>query len=139
MCRMGEEGYSCISITTCPCINTFNVLWWCLVVCFLLAWTKKNNKKNNLFVCLYLNVFTLLFFINLLLLIVSKIQKYIKSKKSKKFDWHYCVLLQAYFALYFCIIGLVPLYKWPYAFMSVTCSLCTHIFMGEILTFMWLL
>ena len=43
-----------------------------------------------------------MFSINLLLLIVLKIQKHIKSRKSKKFDRHYYVLSQAFFALYLC-------------------------------------
>ena len=35
---VGEEGYSCISITTCPCINSSYVVWLCLVVCLLVVW-----------------------------------------------------------------------------------------------------
>ena len=52
------------------------------------------------------NVFTLFFFFfkcfyivafdQSFLAFVSKIQKHIKSRKSKKFDRHYCVLSQAY-------------------------------------------
>ena len=29
MCRVGEEGYSCISIITCPCINSFDRMRHC--------------------------------------------------------------------------------------------------------------
>ena len=103
-----EEGYSCISITTCPCINTSYVLWLCLIVCFLLACV-----ENCLFVCFTLNVFTLLFFFffyQSFLAFVSKIQKHIKSRKSKMFDRHYYVSSQAYFALYLCTNGLVHLW-----------------------------
>ena len=46
MWRVGEEGYSCISTTTCPCINTSHVVWLCLVVCLLFVWV-----DNWLFVC----------------------------------------------------------------------------------------
>ena len=56
-----------------------------------------------------LNVFTLLLFDQSFLAFMSKIQKHIKSRKSKKFDQHYCVLSQTYFALYFCTNGLVHL------------------------------
>ena len=48
----GEEGYSCISITTCPCINTSYVVWLCLVVCLLVVWV-----DNWLFVCFCINCF----------------------------------------------------------------------------------
>ena len=36
--HVGEEGYSCISITTYPCINTSYVMWLCLVMCLLVVW-----------------------------------------------------------------------------------------------------
>ena len=61
-------------------------------------------------VCLLfaLNAFT--FFLGqFVLTFMSKIQKHIKSRKSKKFDRHYCVLSQACFALYLCTNGLVHL------------------------------
>ena len=38
--RVGEKGYSCISITTCPYINTSYALWLCLVVWLLIVWVK---------------------------------------------------------------------------------------------------
>ena len=49
-----------------------------------------------LFSFLALNVI----FYQSLLVFVSKIQKHIKSRRSKKFDRHYCILSHAYFALY---------------------------------------
>ena len=62
------------------------------------------------YVCLLfaLNAFT--FFLGQsFLTFMSKIQKHIKSRKSKMFDRHYCVLSQAYFALYLCTNGFVYL------------------------------
>ena len=47
-----------------------------------------------------------------------------KNWKSKKVDRHRCVLSQNIFCL-------VPLYKWPYAFKSVTCSLSTPYLCGR--------
>ena len=44
-----------------------------------------------------------------LLTFVSKIQKHIKNRKSKKFNWHYCVLSHACFALYLHRNGFVHL------------------------------
>ena len=35
--RDGEEWYSCIIITTCPCVNTSYVVWLCLVMCLLVV------------------------------------------------------------------------------------------------------
>ena len=32
-CHVGEEGYTCISFRIYPCINSFDMLWLCLVVC----------------------------------------------------------------------------------------------------------
>ena len=40
------------------------------------------------------------------LVFMSKIQKHIKSRKSKKFDQHCCVLSQAYFACTFVLMVL---------------------------------
>ena len=57
-----------------------------------------------------LNVFTLLFFDQSFLTFVSKIQKHIKSRKSKKFDRHYFVLSQTCFALYLCAYGFMHLW-----------------------------
>ena len=49
------------------------------------------------------NCFEYLFFLfyQSLLVFVSKVQKHIKSRKSKKFDRCFCVLSHACFALYF--------------------------------------
>ena len=55
---------------------------------------------------------------------MSKIQKQIKSWKSKKVDRHRWVLFQNIFCL-------VPLYKWHCAFKSVVCSLCTPYLCGR--------
>ena len=41
-----------------------------------------------------------IFLINIYLFFLSKIQKHIKSRKSKRFDWHYCILSHVCFALY---------------------------------------
>ena len=60
------------------------------------------------FVPFALNVFTF-FFNQSFLAFMSKIQKHIKSRKSKKFDRHYCELSQAFFALYLCTNGFVHL------------------------------
>ena len=38
--RVGEKWHSCISITTCPCINTSYALWLCLVVWLLIVWVE---------------------------------------------------------------------------------------------------
>ena len=59
-----------------------------------------------LFICFF--VFTSLFLINFFLAFLSKIQKHIKSRKSKKFDHHCWVLSLNMFYL-------VPLCKWLYA------------------------
>ena len=49
---------------------------------------------------LFLNVFIFIAFDKFFPAFVSKIQKHIKSRKSKKFDRHCYVLSQACFALY---------------------------------------
>ena len=36
-----------------------------------------------------------------------------------------------------CVFGLVPLYKWLSAFISLACYVCTSIFVGKILTSMY--
>ena len=74
---MGEEGYTCISIRTCPCIKSFYMLWFCLVVflVIILAYFDKFLFVFNSFKCFLFYQFLLSF--------VSKIKKYIKSRKSK--------------------------------------------------------
>ena len=72
-------GYSCISITTCPCINTSYTLWLCLVVCLLIVigW--------NLFVCFCnLSFISFCWFWSIFfLLLCQKSKNLIKSRKSK--------------------------------------------------------
>ena len=125
--HVGEEGYSCISITTYPCINTSYVMWLCLVVCLLVVWVVK-----WLFVCFCFKCFYVVIFLSIFYCFYVKNQKRIKSRKSKKFDRHCWVLSQNIFFL-------IPLYKWLCASMSIACFLCTHIIVGEILKSMWLL
>ena len=78
----------------------------CLFVCFCLK-------------CFYIGVFDLSF-----LVFMSKSQKHIKSRKSEKFDRLRWVLSQNTFYL-------ILLYKWPCAFTSVACSLCTPYLYGR--------
>ena len=59
--RVGEKGYLCISITTCPCINTSYVLWLCSIVCFLLAWVENCLFVCVCFKCLYIVAFWSIF------------------------------------------------------------------------------
>ena len=33
-CCVGEEGYSCISIITYPCINSFYIMWHCCLLVY---------------------------------------------------------------------------------------------------------
>ena len=116
--RVGEEGYSCISITTCPCINTSNVLWLCLVMCYCLFELK--------IFCLFafaLNVFTLLILINLFLFYVKNPKTHKKLKIQKGWSTLLCFVSN--------IFCLVPSYKWPCAFKSVACSLSTSYLCGR--------
>ena len=55
------------------------------------------------------NSFECFLFYQSLLTFVSKIQKHIKNRNSKKFDKHYCVLSHACFALYLRTNGFVHL------------------------------
>ena len=55
------------------------------------------------------NSFECFLFYQSLLTFVSKIQKHIKNRKSKKFYQHYCVLSHACFALYLRTNGFVHL------------------------------
>ena len=66
----------------------------------------------------------MLFFYQSFLVFMSKIQKHIKSWKSKKVDWHRWVLSRNIFCL-------VPLYQWPCAFKSIACSLCISYHYGK--------
>ena len=59
---MGEEGYSCISITTCTCINTSYVVWLCLVVCLLVVWVDNWLFVYFCFECFYIASFDHYFF-----------------------------------------------------------------------------
>ena len=67
----GWKGYSCISITTCPCINTSYALWFCLVVWLLIVWVE---------ICLFVFAYFHSYFFNVTFdqsfpSYVSKIQK----------------------------------------------------------------
>ena len=69
--RVGEKGYSCISITTCPCINTSYALWLYLVVWLLIVWVE---------ICLFVFAYFHSYFFNVAFdqsfpSYVSKIQK----------------------------------------------------------------
>ena len=81
-----------ISIRTCPCINSFYMLWLCLL-CY-----HSSMFWQLLFV--FFNRFECLLFDQSSHTFVSKIQKHIKSRKSKKFDRHYYVLSHTCLALY---------------------------------------
>ena len=70
----------------------------------VLAWV-----ENCLFVCICFKCFYIVVFDQFFLAFMSKIQKHIKIRKSKKFDQHYCVLKLTYFALYLCNNGLMHL------------------------------
>ena len=62
------------------------------------------------YVCLLFALNAFAFFLGQsFLTFMSKIQKYIKSRKSKKSDRHYCVLSQACFVFYLCTNGFVHL------------------------------
>ena len=98
-CRVGEEGYSCISIIICPCINSFYIMWqFRLLVYFTFL---------HIFKFLSFKSFGCLFFLSFFLCFASKIQKYIKSIKSKKFDQRCCALSHACLALYLRTNGFV--------------------------------
>ena len=65
----------------------------CALFVIILAWFENFCLFVICFDCFYISYQFLLDF-------VSKIQKHIKSRRSKKFDRHYCILSHAYFALY---------------------------------------
>ena len=54
----------------------------------LLAWV-----ENCLFVCICFKCFYIVFFYQSFLAFMSKIQKHIKSRKSKKFNWHIVIIV----------------------------------------------
>ena len=99
----GEEGYSCISIITCPCINYFDMVWHCWLFAYVL--------HSSMFLLLLFFFMLCLFcsFWSIFTCFLSKIQKHIKSRKSKKFDRHYCVLSHPCLALYLRTYGYVHL------------------------------
>ena len=74
---MGEEGYTCISIRKCPCINSFYMLCLGLAIflVIILAYFDKFLFVFKRFECFL--------FYQYLLSFVLKIQKHIKSRKSK--------------------------------------------------------
>ena len=75
----GWKKVSCISITTCPCINTSYALWLCLVVWLLIVWVEiclfvfACCFWCQLFACLLVHIFN--FVLSIFLFLVSKIQK----------------------------------------------------------------
>ena len=94
-------------------------MWQCLVVCLVLVWVENCLLVCFCFKCFYIGVFDLSF-----LVFMSKSQKHIKSRKSKKFDRLRRVLSQN-------TLCLVPLYKWLCAFTNVAYSLCTPYLCGR--------
>ena len=84
---------------------------WCIAHTTLLAICIACFDKF-LFVCYLL--WMLLIFLSIFTCFCVKNPKHIKSRKSKKFDQHYCVLSHACFALYLHTNGFA-------AFTSVTC------------------
>ena len=89
--NMSMHQYFLCFVTMLGCV-LFDNLCWKLFVCLFF------------FKCFYIVAFDQSF-----LIFVSKIHKHIKSRKSKKFYRHCCVLSQAYFALYLCTNGPVHL------------------------------
>ena len=80
-----------------------DIVWLCTYVFIILACFYCFDLFfffNALSVCSFWSIFTCF---------VSKIPKHIKSRKSKKFDWHFCVLSYACFALYLHTNGFVHL------------------------------
>ena len=87
---VGKEGYTCISFRPCPCINSFDMLWLCLVVCLCFHFSMFLFQ-----VCFVLFMFCFL--------VCWKIQKPIKIEKSLKS----LITCAMYITWEF---GLVPLY-----------------------------
>ena len=85
----------------------FVTLIGCVLFVIIPAWVENCACLLFYFECFYIIIF---FFYQSFLAFVSKIQKHIKSRKSKNFDRHYCVLSQACTALYLCTNGFVHLW-----------------------------
>ena len=77
-CRVGEEGYTCISFRMCPCINSFDMLWlcWLFAYVFILAYFFFKFVLYLLFLLILLFMFCFL--------VCWKFQKPIKIEKSPK-------------------------------------------------------
>ena len=74
---MGEEEYTCISITTCPCINTSYVLWHWLVVCFVLS------LQQVLKIFVYVFAICFKWFFHLILFIYQSLLVFCQKSKNK--------------------------------------------------------
>ena len=125
---LGEKGYSCISITTCPCINTSYALWLCLIVCLLIMWFE---TYLLVFAFLHANCLRYCFLINLFILMCQKFKNHIKSRKSK---------------VWLTLLSFVSNLVLPCTFVLMALCiyerslfLCTLITVEEILKSMWLL
>ena len=125
---VGEKGYSCISITTCPCINTSYALWLCLVVCLLVMlfeicfFVFAFFHTNFLQYCFW-SIFSFLY--------VKNPKNHIKSRKSK---------------IWLTLLSFVSKLVLPCTFVLMALCiyerslfLCTLIIVEEILKSMWLL
>ena len=124
----GWKGYSCISITTCPCINTSYALWLCLVVCLLIMWFEIcffvfAFFHSNCFHCYFWSIFSFL--------CVKKSKNHIKSRKSKV--W-LTVLSFVSKLILPCTFVLMALCIYEHSLFP-----CTLITVEEILKSMWLL
>ena len=126
--RVGEKRYSCISITTCPCINTSYALWLRLIICLLIMWFE---IYLLVFAFLHANCLRYCFLINLFILMCQKFKNHIKSRKSKVWLTLLSLVSKLVLPCTFVLIALC-IYK---------CSLflCTLITVEEILKSMWLL
>ena len=102
---VGEEGYSYISIITCPCINSFDMLWHC----WLFAYVFHSSMFLLFLLFKKLWMFVCFFYYQYLLSFCQKSKNTQKIENPKKFDRHYCVLSQACFALYLCTNGFIHL------------------------------
>ena len=100
------------SLDLCRTLYTLNVISLC-ILCIL-----------HLFVCIVLFLFLILLYC--FCFVWVKIQNHIKVKNWKS-------LIVYVWAHITCEFGLVPSYLWRSAFMSLTCYVCTSIFMGKIL------
>ena len=93
MCHVGEEGYTCISIRTCPCINSFYILCICLAIFLVIILA---CFDNFLF---FFKSFECFSFWSIFTFLCQKSKNTKKVENPKKFDWHYCVLSHTCFAL----------------------------------------